>query len=161
MIVARWNNKVGITLEQMKAWQSTDQSGGFIYRFLDGVSASTSASYLLHLIIRSIYNGETGKIYSYYRRSKKNLGEILIMDAVDTGKRCMDNQPVVKPVKIIDHFPVYEFLNLSYLKDENASPLGPRFLELAKLLDAEHNQELIYNDHMKKHGYKPFITEII
>lgn len=145
MIVARWNNKAGITLEQMQAWQSTDQSGGFIYRFLDGVSASTSASYLLHLIIRSIYNDETGKIYSYYTRAKKNLGEILVLDAIDTGKRCMDKQPVVKPEKIIDRLPAYEFLNWSYLKDEKASPLGPRYLEIAKLLDAEHHQELAYS----------------
>jgi hypothetical protein len=151
VLVARWNTNMNISLEEMQSHKSCDMQGGYIYRVFDGVCASNCATYLLYLIGRSIFN-ENGKLYSCYR-TKKSLGEIILMDAEDTGIRCMDGQPVVKPTAIIKRIPVTDFLDWKRLKYEQEVFPGVSFDEIRDLLDEEHHQERPFSAHLKFHGY--------
>lgn len=151
MLVARWNTKMGITLEEMQNYKSCDKQYGIVYKDFDGVCASNCATYLLYLIGRSIFN-DNGKLYSCYR-TKKSLGEIVLMEAEDTGERCMDNQPVVKPTSVIKRIPVTDFIDWKHLKDEQDVVPGVAFGEIRDLLDEEHHQEKPVSAHLKFYGY--------
>lgn len=150
MLVARWQD-IGITLEQMQDWKSGDHQHGMTYRFFDGISAANCATYLLYLIARTIFN-DSGNIRSIFR-TKKSLGEIVLLEAEDTGQRCMDHQPIVKPTAILTRIPATEFIDWKSLKTEKEVNPGPAFAKIRDLLDAEHHQEYPYLGKLKYFGY--------
>ncbi|UED70715.1 hypothetical protein [Brevibacillus sp. HD3.3A] len=151
MLVARWNIQKDITLEEMQNFNSSDRQSGMVFRIFDGVCASDCATYLIYLIARTIFN-DNGKLCSCFR-TKKSLGEIVLMEAEDTGNRCMDRRPIVKPTTVIKRIPVAAFIDWRRLRDELNVVPGEAFSEIRDLLDAEHQQEIPYSAELKFHGY--------
>jgi len=159
MLVARIQDQ-GITIEDMRNFRSHDYSHGLTFRQFDGVCAANCATYLLYLIARTCFN-ENGNPRSCFR-TKKSLGELVLMDALDTGQRCMDNQPIVRPLKILKRVPVAEFIDWKVFaqkgKDEFGDFLskvepGPAFAEIRDSLEAEHHQETPFLAQLKFYGY--------
>lgn len=151
-IYARWQQQVGISLEEMQEFWSSNWHGGYQGRELPGLCATQDAEYLAELIIRTVCRDDDGKLYSRFR-TKKALGEIVIFEGDDTGAQCMDHQPVVHPTRIIARIPVAEFLSWAYLKASDSERIvwdsaqrdwveaidyhGPRFADVQSFLKEE------------------------
>ena len=101
-VYLRWNQKPGITLAAMRRYRSQDFGAGdvvvrdaqgfghFVPQRMPGICATQDPSYIASLV---------------YQAGETMVGEVLTMEASDTGARCMDGQPVVRPRKILSRTP--------------------------------------------------------
>ncbi|MBG9564891.1 hypothetical protein [Brevibacillus agri] len=101
MIVARWQNK-NISLKKMREFSSTNWKAGIgaTGETLGGICATKDVGYLWALVDKTRYNHDI---------KDNRMGEIVIFEAIDTGERCMDGEPIVNPVKVITRIDGYNF----------------------------------------------------
>ena len=110
-VYLRWNTKVGISLAAMKRHRSQDfaaepvivrDARGF-GRFepavrMPGLCATQDRAYIARII------SEFG-VWA---------GEVLEIEADDTGARCMDGHPAVKPRAILSRTPAAEWMEENF-----------------------------------------------
>lgn len=133
MIVARYNFAEGLTLDQMRSYRSCDAWYGEILRELPGLVTTRDASYLQQIVVGSTFLREGG-----FHAKTRLFGEVLLLDAEDTGARCMDRQPVVVPYEILYRMPVTDFINEMYVRGKSANMDGPKYDFIDRSLDYEN-----------------------
>jgi len=133
MIVARYNFAEGLTLDQMRSYHSWDSWYGELIRELPGLVTTQDAAYLQQVIVGSTFLREGG-----FHAKTKLLGEVLLLDAEDTGSRCMDRQLVVIPYEILYRMPVTDFINERYVHGKSVRMDGPKYDFIDRSLDYEN-----------------------
>lgn len=101
MIYARWQNK-NISLKKMQEFRSQNHKSGIgaTGEFFNGICATQDVGYLWELVDKTRWIHDI---------QNNRMGEIVVFEGKDTGERCMDGEPIVKPVKIIVRFDGYDF----------------------------------------------------
>jgi hypothetical protein len=102
MIYARWQNK-RISLKKMQQHRSVNWRTGIGPDWenpFSGICATQDVGYLWVLVDKTRYN---------HNIKDNRMGEIVVFKGEDTGERCMDGEPIVKPIKILARFDGYAF----------------------------------------------------